>query len=151
MKVSRDFFMYRSGVYKCSNLASGSRTGYHSVRIVGWGEEYQNGRIVRYWVRSNVFARRKQSIHLYIISHRNLSNFFFFLTVFQYDFNSTAQRSESDCFSRYNVHVSFVEKQTFFFFLNFSREIKIVFPRRFNLIPYVKTSCNSIRTHSIST
>lgn len=50
MKVSRDFFVYKSGVYKCSNVAAGSRTGYHSVRIVGWGEEYQNGRIVKYWV-----------------------------------------------------------------------------------------------------
>lgn len=53
MKVSRDFFMYKSGVYRCSNLASGSRTGYHSVRIVGWGEEYQSGRIVKYWIVSN--------------------------------------------------------------------------------------------------
>lgn len=51
MKVSKDFFMYKSGVYRCTNLASESRTGYHSVRILGWGEEYQNGKIVKYWVR----------------------------------------------------------------------------------------------------
>ena len=50
MKVSKEFFMYESGVYRCSNLALGSKTGYHTVRIVGWGEEQQNGRTVKYWV-----------------------------------------------------------------------------------------------------
>jgi len=50
MKVSKDFFMYESGVYKCSKLASGSKTGYHAVRIVGWGEEQLNGKTVKYWV-----------------------------------------------------------------------------------------------------
>lgn len=50
MKVSKEFFMYESGVYKCSKLVSGSKTGYHAVRIVGWGEEQQNGKTVEYWV-----------------------------------------------------------------------------------------------------
>lgn len=50
MKVSKEFFMYESGVYKCSNVTEGSKTGYHSVRIVGWGEEQQNGKNVKYWV-----------------------------------------------------------------------------------------------------
>jgi len=50
MKVSKEFFMYESGVYKCSKLVSGSKTGYHAVRIVGWGEEQQNGKTVKYWV-----------------------------------------------------------------------------------------------------
>ncbi|XP_008183656.2 uncharacterized peptidase C1-like protein F26E4.3 [Acyrthosiphon pisum] len=53
MKVSKEFFMYESGVYRCSNLALGSKTGYHTVRIVGWGEEQQNGRTVKYWIVSN--------------------------------------------------------------------------------------------------
>lgn len=52
MKVSKDFFMYESGVYKCSKLDLGSKTGYHTVRIVGWGEEHQNGKTVKYWVGS---------------------------------------------------------------------------------------------------
>lgn len=56
MKVTKDFFMYKSGVYNCPSLDSGSRTGYHSVRIVGWGEEYHNQALVKYWVRS--VARR---------------------------------------------------------------------------------------------
>lgn len=50
MKVSKEFFMYESGVYKCSNVTEGSKTGYHSVRIVGWGEEQQDGKNVKYWV-----------------------------------------------------------------------------------------------------
>ncbi|XP_029342962.1 uncharacterized peptidase C1-like protein F26E4.3 isoform X2 [Acyrthosiphon pisum] len=53
MKVSKEFFMYESGVYKCSKLDLGSKTGYHTVRIVGWGEEQQNGRTVKYWIVSN--------------------------------------------------------------------------------------------------
>ncbi|KAL5243909.1 hypothetical protein ACI65C_011319 [Semiaphis heraclei] len=53
MKVSKEFFMYESGVYKCSKLVSGSKTGYHAVRIVGWGEEQQNGKTVEYWIVSN--------------------------------------------------------------------------------------------------
>lgn len=59
--------MYKSGVYKCSNMASGSRTGYHSVRIVGWGEEYQNGRIVKYWV----YALVTNSKILYRVYHEH--------------------------------------------------------------------------------
>lgn len=50
IKVSREFFAYKSGVYRCSNVDSRSRTGYLAVRILGWGEEYQNGKIVKYWV-----------------------------------------------------------------------------------------------------
>ncbi|XP_050420957.1 tubulointerstitial nephritis antigen-like [Adelges cooleyi] len=57
MKVSRDFFIYKTGVYKCSSLASGSRTGYHAVRIVGWGEEYQGGKLVKYWIVSNSWGQ----------------------------------------------------------------------------------------------
>ncbi|XP_060868555.1 uncharacterized peptidase C1-like protein F26E4.3 [Metopolophium dirhodum] len=53
MKVSKEFFMYESGVYRCSKLALGSKTGYHTVRIVGWGEEQQNGKTVKYWIVSN--------------------------------------------------------------------------------------------------
>ncbi|XP_060840605.1 uncharacterized peptidase C1-like protein F26E4.3 isoform X1 [Rhopalosiphum padi] len=53
MKVSKEFFMYESGVYKCSNVTKGSKTRYHTVRIVGWGEEQQNGKTVKYWIVSN--------------------------------------------------------------------------------------------------
>jgi len=53
MKVSKEFFMYESGVYRCSNVTEGSKTAYHTVRIVGWGEEQKNGKTVKYWIVSN--------------------------------------------------------------------------------------------------
>ena len=49
MEVYTDFFMYGSGVYKRTNLASNTVAGYHAVRIVGWGQE--GG--VRYWRVAN--------------------------------------------------------------------------------------------------
>ena len=45
MDVPSDFFLYGSGVYRKTNLAKGP-TGFHSVKIIGWGEE--NG--TPYWV-----------------------------------------------------------------------------------------------------
>jgi hypothetical protein len=50
MEVSQDFFMYRGGVYKKSGLQPGQRGGYHSVRIIGFGEEFHQGSMVKYWV-----------------------------------------------------------------------------------------------------
>lgn len=54
--VSPDFFMYRSGVYRSSNLVdeivpqTENMTGYHSVRIVGWGTDSSQEIPVNYWV-----------------------------------------------------------------------------------------------------
>ncbi|KAG8291693.1 Tubulointerstitial nephritis antigen-like [Homalodisca vitripennis] len=56
MRVSQDFFSYRSGVYRCGPLSRNrnpSANNFHSVRIVGWGEESQQGRLVKYWIVSN--------------------------------------------------------------------------------------------------
>ena len=51
MQVHEDFFSYRSGVYRQTRLRSSSRTAYHSVRILGWGEEAgYRGLQVKYWV-----------------------------------------------------------------------------------------------------
>ncbi|XP_052256555.1 uncharacterized peptidase C1-like protein F26E4.3 [Dreissena polymorpha] len=58
-RVQDDFFMYRSGVYKYSRTGSVSafqeddRMLYHSVRIIGWGEEVISQRLVRYWLCAN--------------------------------------------------------------------------------------------------
>lgn len=54
MAVSPDFFMYRGGVYKKSGLRPTERTGYHSVRLIGWGEEFHQGSMVKYWVRHDM-------------------------------------------------------------------------------------------------
>lgn len=50
MRVYHDFFSYQEGIYKHTPLAGSDRTGYHSVRIVGWGEEYSFGGMQKYWV-----------------------------------------------------------------------------------------------------
>ena len=47
MEVYSDFFMYGSGVYQKTNLASKDHSGFHSVKIIGWGEEEG----IPYWVR----------------------------------------------------------------------------------------------------
>ncbi|XP_013080428.2 uncharacterized peptidase C1-like protein F26E4.3 [Biomphalaria glabrata] len=61
LQVREDFFMYRSGVYKYSNLIrkrrepeSHLKSGYHSVRIIGWGlERTPSGKDVKYWICAN--------------------------------------------------------------------------------------------------
>ncbi|KAK0175083.1 hypothetical protein PV327_008864 [Microctonus hyperodae] len=54
MKVYQDFFVYHGGIYRHSKLAENYRTGYHSVRIIGWGEEFSgNNPPVKYWIVAN--------------------------------------------------------------------------------------------------
>ncbi|CAI4227619.1 unnamed protein product [Auanema sp. JU1783] len=56
--VHEDFFMYKGGVYKHSELANakGARfvgEGYHSVRVLGWGVDHSTGRPIKYWLCAN--------------------------------------------------------------------------------------------------
>ncbi|XP_011309079.1 tubulointerstitial nephritis antigen-like [Fopius arisanus] len=54
MKVYQDFFTYQRGIYKHSRVVENYPTGYHSVRIVGWGEElYGNSPPTKYWIAAN--------------------------------------------------------------------------------------------------
>lgn len=54
MKVYHDFFSYQGGVYKHTDLSAEDRTGYHSVRIIGWGEDQDYfGRAQKYWKVAN--------------------------------------------------------------------------------------------------
>lgn len=50
MAVSSDFFMYQNGIYSKTGFRPDERIGYHSVRIIGWGEEFVGGRMTKYWV-----------------------------------------------------------------------------------------------------
>lgn len=52
MRVYRDFFSYRSGIYRHSAAATPAeeRSAYHSVRLIGWGEERVGYDVVKYWV-----------------------------------------------------------------------------------------------------
>lgn len=50
IKVYHDFFSYSGGIYRHTDLSVSQRTGYHSVRIVGWGEEVTYKGVEKYWV-----------------------------------------------------------------------------------------------------
>ncbi|XP_043252440.1 tubulointerstitial nephritis antigen-like [Colletes gigas] len=54
MRVYQDFFSYKSGVYRHSAIAERYESGYHSVRIIGWGEESSyGGGSVKFWRVAN--------------------------------------------------------------------------------------------------
>lgn len=54
MRVYRDFFAYRGGVYRHSAASRNSEpSGFHSVRLIGWGEERNGYEITKYWVSSH--------------------------------------------------------------------------------------------------
>ncbi|KAG7213781.1 hypothetical protein KM043_003002 [Ampulex compressa] len=54
MRVYQDFFVYKGGVYKHSRVAELHDSGYHSVRVIGWGEETTyRGPPVKYWLVAN--------------------------------------------------------------------------------------------------
>ena len=48
MKVHPDLFMYEGGVFSC--VGHHPKTGFTSVRIIGWGEEALRGEVARFWV-----------------------------------------------------------------------------------------------------
>lgn len=50
MRVYRDFFSYQRGIYKHSAANRGEPSGFHSVRLVGWGEEHSRYSSTKYWV-----------------------------------------------------------------------------------------------------
>lgn len=59
MRVYQDFFNYESGIYVHSPLFECYQSGYHSVRIIGWGEEPSpiNGKTVKFWRVANSWGR----------------------------------------------------------------------------------------------
>lgn len=59
MRVYQDFFNYESGIYVHSPLFERYQSGYHSVRIIGWGEEPSpiNGRTIKFWRVANSWGR----------------------------------------------------------------------------------------------
>ncbi|XP_013389940.1 uncharacterized peptidase C1-like protein F26E4.3 [Lingula anatina] len=58
-EVKEDFYMYKDGVYRYTNLARNDPpefrdTGYHSVKIIGWGLDLSKaGEPVKYWLCAN--------------------------------------------------------------------------------------------------
>lgn len=57
IRVYRDFFSYSGGIYRHSQSES-EKGGFHSVRLVGWGEEQEGYSVTKYWV-SFVKSKKK--------------------------------------------------------------------------------------------
>ncbi|XP_066249121.1 tubulointerstitial nephritis antigen-like [Euwallacea similis] len=53
LRVYHDFFSYKGGVYKHTGLSVPHLQGYHSVRIVGWGEEFTPRGYQKFWKVAN--------------------------------------------------------------------------------------------------
>ncbi|XP_033327106.2 putative peptidase C1-like protein F26E4.3 isoform X1 [Megalopta genalis] len=61
-RVYQDFFSYESGVYRHSPFGKRDESdepAYHSVRIIGWGEEESShGPPLKYWLVANSWGRQ---------------------------------------------------------------------------------------------
>lgn len=59
MKVYQDFFSYESGIYMHTPIAELYESGYHSVRIIGWGEDIStdSGLPIKYWLVVNSWGQ----------------------------------------------------------------------------------------------
>ncbi|GFS22662.1 tubulointerstitial nephritis antigen-like [Elysia marginata] len=61
MEVREDFYMYKSGIYSYARVSQRRgenpkyrKSGFHSVRIMGWGVEYtETGERLKYWICAN--------------------------------------------------------------------------------------------------
>lgn len=50
MRVYRDLFVYKEGVYRHTAASRSEPSGFHSVRLVGWGETRHGHETTKYWV-----------------------------------------------------------------------------------------------------
>lgn len=50
MRVYHDFFLYSTGIYQHSSFGADERSGFHSVRLIGWGEIHDGLNTIKYWV-----------------------------------------------------------------------------------------------------
>ncbi|XP_037043347.1 uncharacterized peptidase C1-like protein F26E4.3 isoform X2 [Bradysia coprophila] len=53
MRVYRDFFAYKEGIYTHSAASRSDQGGFHSVRLVGWGVERNGYETTKYWIATN--------------------------------------------------------------------------------------------------
>lgn len=71
MWVYPDFFVYRSGIYRRSTHGDQTAKGFHSVRIVGWGEERFGYQRTKYWVSDCWALTTQRSIFILIYVRRS--------------------------------------------------------------------------------
>ncbi|XP_022089021.1 uncharacterized peptidase C1-like protein F26E4.3 [Acanthaster planci] len=58
--VQEDFFMYKFGVYKHSKMATKDEqkaSGWHSVKLLGWGVDKSQGKPIKYWLAANSWGK----------------------------------------------------------------------------------------------
>lgn len=65
MWVYPDFFTYRGGIYRRSEFGSPAK-GFHSVRLIGWGEESFGARTQKYWVRRQTSIIQNHTNRLFL-------------------------------------------------------------------------------------
>ncbi|CAH2248757.1 tubulointerstitial nephritis antigen-like [Pelobates cultripes] len=63
MKVHEDFFLYKSGIYKHTDVANSrskihQMSGFHSVKIVGWGVTTESEKQQKFWIVANSWGRK---------------------------------------------------------------------------------------------
>ncbi|KOC68959.1 putative peptidase C1-like protein F26E4.3 [Habropoda laboriosa] len=58
MRVYQDFFSYESGVYRHTPTVQAYDSGYHSIRIIGWGEDLSTGSPIKYWLVVNSWGEQ---------------------------------------------------------------------------------------------
>lgn len=71
MWVYPDLFSYKDGIYRRSAYGDQSAKGFHSVRLIGWGEESFNGASAKYWIVANSWGKwwgKGESCWLYEIA-----------------------------------------------------------------------------------
>lgn len=96
MRVYQDFYVYEAGVYRHSKLTEQYLSGYHSVRIIGWGEEQiSNGIPEKYWVRK---SRKQKTLNYFSLDRINISlNKMAWISVFKTFLNTCL------CFSSWRI------------------------------------------------
>ncbi|KAG5678378.1 hypothetical protein PVAND_008058 [Polypedilum vanderplanki] len=57
MWVYPDLFTYRSGIYRKSSFGDQHAKGFHSVRLVGWGEESNGFQRAKYWIAAQSWGK----------------------------------------------------------------------------------------------
>ncbi|XP_055379803.1 uncharacterized peptidase C1-like protein F26E4.3 [Condylostylus longicornis] len=53
MRIYRDFFSYGGGIYRRSAANRDHDHGFHSVKLIGWGEERHAYQTTKYWIAAN--------------------------------------------------------------------------------------------------
>lgn len=71
MWVYQDFFSYKSGIYRHSSHGDNRLRGFHSVKLVGWGEERFGYDMTKYWVSYwGLYIRTPQMFMKYLSLNR---------------------------------------------------------------------------------